>query len=146
MLKNALVILLVLLVAFMDAKEPYFLERCPLILLTGKVEHCVMPGAPNYESVKDGDCPSERWFFEPNNQSKKYLRESGVFESIPGDFRPVIENWKDNVDSIQIAASGELESQFKKRPNEEFILEGWLGSWDTHCYSTFFFEVARIMN
>lgn len=146
MLKSALVIMLIMFISFVEAKEPYFLERCPLVKLTGKLYHSVMPGAPNYESVKDGDFPSERWFFEPNEQSKKYLREGGVFETIPEDFRPVVEDWKDNVDSIQLAASGELENQFEKRYNEELILEGWLGSWDTHCYSIFFFEVSKIAN
>lgn len=145
MLKVILLTLFVFL-AEIHAKDPYFLEGCPLIQLTGKLDHSILPGAPNYESISNGDCPSERWFFEPNEQSKKYLRESGVFETIPDGFRPVVEDWKDNVDSLQLAASGELESQFKKRPGEEFILEGWLGSWDTHCYSTFFFEVSRIVN
>jgi hypothetical protein len=146
MLKNVLVFVLIMLVILTEAKEPYFLEGCPLIKLTGKLYHSIMPGAPNYESVQEGDFPSERWFFEPNEQSKKYLRESGVFETIPEDFRPVIENWKDSVDLIQLAASGELENQFETRCNEELILEGWLGSWDTHCYSVFFFEVSKIVN
>lgn len=140
------ILFLIMLVSLADAKEPYFLERCPLIQLSGKLDHRIMPGAPNYESVKDGDFPSDRWFFEPDEQSKKYLRESGVFETIPEDFRPVVENWKDYVDSIQIAASGELESQFKKKDGKELTLEGWLGSWDTHCYSVFFFEVSKITN
>lgn len=133
-----------MLAGIAEAKEPYFLDGCPLIQLSGNLYHSIMPGAPNYEDVNNGDCPSERWFFEPNEQSKKYLRESGVFETIPDDFRPDAEDWKNNVGSIQLAASGELESQFEKRQSEELILEGWLGTWATHCYSLFFFEVSKI--
>jgi len=72
-----------------------------------------MPGAPNYESVKNGDFPSERWFFEPNEQSKKYLRESGVFETIPDDFRPVVENWNDHLRIVASCMDVDLESLFK---------------------------------
>lgn len=132
------------IIGFADAKEPYFLNGCPLIQLTGKVYHSTMPGAPNYEDLNNGDSPSERWFLEPDNQSKKFLRESGVFETIPEEFRPVIEDWKDHLDSIQLAASGELECQFEKRRGEEITLEGWLGTWPTHCYSIFFFEVSKM--
>jgi hypothetical protein len=143
MLKIALFLFLTCLA---EAKEPYFLEGCPLVQLSGQVTFSVMPGAPNYESVADGDFPSERWFLEPDDQSMKYLRESGIFEVIPEDFRPINEDWKDNVNSIQISASGELESEFKVRKNEKITLEGWLGSWPTHCYSIFFFEVCKIVN
>ncbi len=123
---------------------PYFLEGCPYIQLTGRLNHSILPGAPNYESVKDGDVPSERWFFYPNESSVKYLRESGVFETIPENYRPIIEDWKEYVKSIQLAASGDLEKEFDKKGNQEVILEGWLGSWPTHCYSVFFFEVVKI--
>lgn len=133
-------------IGFVEAKEPYFLEGCPLVQLSGEVFYAIVPGAPNYEDVNNGDFPSERWFFKPNAQSKKYLRESGVFEAIPDDFRPDQEDWKNNVDSIQLAASSELESQFEKRHSEEIILEGWFGTWETHCYSLFFFEVTKIVS
>ena len=139
------VLFLTLLLGTAEAKEkPYFLEGCPVVQLSGNVHHCIMPGAPNYESVDEGDFPSERWFFEPNEDSRKYLQESGVFERIPDDFRPVIEDWRDRVTMIQLSASGELEEQFSKHKNVEIVLEGWLGSWDTYC-STFFFEVSRII-
>ena len=144
MLKLALLLILVSFTA--DAIEPDLLDGCPLIQLTGKIHSSCMPGVPNYEDVNNGDYPSQRWFIKPNEQSQKYLRESGVFETIPDEFRPVIDDWKDNVNSIQLAASGELEDQFEKRHGEELILEGWLGAWPTHCYSIFFFEVSKIAN
>lgn len=58
------------------------------------MEPSTLPGAPNYESINNGDFPSERWFIIPNEESKKYLRDSGVFETIPESYRPVLENWK----------------------------------------------------
>jgi hypothetical protein len=129
-----------------EKSEPYFLEGCPYTQLTGKVESSTLPGAPNYESINNGDFPSERWFIVPNEMSKRYLRDSGVFEKIPENYRPVLEDWKDRINSIQMSASGELEKEFVKRRNQELTLEGWLGSWDTHCYSLFFFEVDKIKN
>jgi len=129
-----------------EKSEPYFLEGCPYIQLTGKVESSTLPGAPNYESINNGDFPSERWFIVPNEASRKYLSDSGVFEKIPENYRPVLEEWKDHIDSIQVSASGELENEFAKRRNQELVLEGWLGSWDTHCYSLFFFEANKIKN
>lgn len=129
-----------------EASRPYFLEGCPYIELHGKVEHSVLPGAPNYESIREGDVASERWFLIPSESSVKYLCQSGVFETIPDDYRPVINDWKDHVHSIQLAASGELQTIFEKRNEQEITLEGWLGSWPVHCYSIFFFEVAKIKN
>lgn len=129
-----------------ESSEPYFLEGCPYIRLTGKVESSTLPGAPNYESIDDGDFPSKRWFIVPNETSKRYLQESGVFEKIPENYRPVLEDWKDRVNSIQLSASGELEKEFEKQQDQDLVLEGWLGSWDTHCYSLFFFEVDRVIN
>lgn len=129
-----------------EKTEPYFLEGCPYIQLTGKVESSTLPGAPNYESINNGDFPSERWFIISNEESKKCLRDSGVFETIPENYRPILEDWKDRINSIQLSASDEIEKEFAKRRNQELILEGWLGSWETHCYSLFFFEVNKIRN
>lgn len=129
-----------------EKSEPYFLEGCPYIQLIGKIESSTLPGAPNYESIGNGDFPSERWFIIPNETSKKFLCDSGVFEKIPENYRPVLEDWKDQISSIQLSASGELENEFAKRRDRELVLEGWLGSWDTHCYSPFFFEVDKIKN
>jgi hypothetical protein len=129
-----------------EESEPCFLEGCPYVQLTGKVESSTLPGAPNYESIENGDCPSERWFLIPSETSKRYLVSSGVFEKIPENYRPVLEDWKERVGSIQVSASGVLEKEFAKRRNQELVLEGWLGSWDTHCYSLFFFEADKIKN
>ena len=41
----------------------------------------------------------------------------------PDGFRPDQEDWKKNVDSIQLAASSALESQFEKEHDKEIILE-----------------------
>ena len=145
MLKTFLIFCLAICNSYAAAQsEPYFLEGCPYIQLTGKIESSTLPGAPNYESINNGDCPSERWFLSPNEESKKYLRDSGIFEKIPVNHRPVLEDWKDRVNSIQLAADGEIEKEFANRRNQELTLEGWLGSWDTHCYSLFFFEVDKI--
>lgn len=140
---KASVIFVMFYCCLVEAAVPYFLEGCPYIQLKGKLDHSVLPGAPNYESIKEGDVPSERWFIYPNESSMEYLRESGVFETIPENYRP-IDDWKEHVHCIQLAASGKLENEFEKKGDQEVVLEGWLGSWPTHCYSVFFFEVVKI--
>lgn len=143
MLRTALMFFVIFYCCLVEAADPYFLDGCPYIQLTGKLDHSVLPGAPNYESIKDGDVPSERWFIYLNEASMTYLREGGVHETIPESDRP-IDDWKEHVHCIQLAASGELEKQFEKRTDQEVVLEGWIGSWPIHCYSVFFFEVDKI--
>ncbi len=74
------------------------------------------------------------------------IRESGVFETIPENYRPILEDWKDRITFIQLSESGELEKEFVKRNDQEITLEGWLGSWETHYYFLFFFEANKIKN